>query len=232
MLKADAEIGGAAVIALQEVDRNRKRSQNTNTARVIAEALGMNYTWAAPPPAPTDKRSRPDTREEETGVALLSPYSMTDVSPLLLPHEGPGGRRRVALGATIHLGATQVRAYSVHAETRVSVEEKIDQLNAVLEDLARFPLETPAVVLGDFNTWQPDSKRDTIRLFTRAGFATPFPPGQPTFRHMLVRFRLDWIWLRGFAPATAHGIARHVEISDHYPLWLETSMLSVAVAKP
>src|ERR1041384_804304 len=53
-----------AVIALQEVDRARKRTGNANTARVLAEQLGMFYAWAAPPAAePTD--------EEETGVELL-----------------------------------------------------------------------------------------------------------------------------------------------------------------
>jgi hypothetical protein len=39
---------------LQEVDRNKKRTGNVNTARQLAEALGMRYAWAAPPDADGD----------------------------------------------------------------------------------------------------------------------------------------------------------------------------------
>ncbi|MBV9959266.1 MAG: hypothetical protein JO360_12650, partial [Acidobacteria bacterium] len=49
LLREDKELGGAAVIALQEVDRNKERTSHTNTARRIAEELKMNYAWAAPP---------------------------------------------------------------------------------------------------------------------------------------------------------------------------------------
>ena len=225
-LKTDAAIGGAQIIGLQEVDRARSRSLNTNTARVIATELGMNYAWAAPalPVRKNEKRDAPDAREEETGVALISPFPLTDVVRLILPRAGPGGRRRAAIGATVNINGRSVRVYSVHAETRVSADERTEQLTHVLDDLARRLADVPAVVLGDFNTWQPASKRGIIELFTGRDFATPFPPGEPTFRHRLVRLRLDWVWLRGFAPATSHGIARHLKVSDHYPLWLEAAL--------
>lgn len=240
-LKNDAEIGGARIIGLQEVDRKRKRSGHTNTARHIAEALGMNYVWAAPPSpegslsqseaSRGEKVTASSTEEEETGVAILSPYPLADVTRLVLPHEGPERRRRVALGATVYVDQTPLRVYSVHAETRVSVDEKTEQLKAVLDDLAFRPKQMAAVVLGDFNTWQPDSKRDCIKLFTAANFVTPFPPGQPTFRYILVKMRLDWIWLRGFTHVTSYGIARHIKISDHYPLWLDAEIKKEAKAE-
>src|SRR5216684_5026428 len=59
-LTGDTVIGGAAIIGLQEVDRNKKRTGYANTARALAEDLGMYYAWAAPPAAKSDK-------EEETG---------------------------------------------------------------------------------------------------------------------------------------------------------------------
>src|SRR6185369_9613360 len=69
LLQEDPEIGGASILALQEVDRHKKRTGHSNTARMIADALGMHYAWAAPPTAnPND--------EEETGVALLSVYPL------------------------------------------------------------------------------------------------------------------------------------------------------------
>src|SRR6185369_17087321 len=62
LFQDDPEIGGAKILALQEVDRSKKRSGNHNTAKLIADELGMHYVWAAPPAAkPAD--------EEETGVA-------------------------------------------------------------------------------------------------------------------------------------------------------------------
>ncbi len=49
VLRDDTEIGGAAIIGLQEVDRNKERTDCINTARMMAETLGMYYAWAAPP---------------------------------------------------------------------------------------------------------------------------------------------------------------------------------------
>ncbi|MDQ3820805.1 MAG: hypothetical protein M3362_24395 [Acidobacteriota bacterium] len=41
LFKTDKEIGGAAILGLQEVDRNKKRTLKVNTARLMAEELGM-----------------------------------------------------------------------------------------------------------------------------------------------------------------------------------------------
>lgn len=221
LLKDDAEIGGAALIGLQEVDRNKRRTRNANTARLLAEALGMHYAWAAPPPPrPKDERKpRADEPEEETGVALLSPYPMRDVERLVLAHEGPNRRRRAAVGATVRVGAEDVRVYSVHAETRMPVERKVEHWRVVLDDLRRFPQVARAVVVGDFNTIKPKDVRANRQLFTEAGFATPFPDAEQTFKVLFFDYKLDWVWLRGLTP-TAHGIDRKVSLSDHWPLWV------------
>src|SRR5687768_13065059 len=90
LLREDAEIGNATVIGLQEVDRRKKRSGNANTAKIIAEALQLNYAWAAPPTANSNQ-------EEETGVAILSMHPLSDIRRIVLPHKGPDERRRVGL---------------------------------------------------------------------------------------------------------------------------------------
>ncbi len=212
-LKGDMVIGGAAIIGLQEVDRNKKRTGYANTARALAEDLGMYYAWAAPPAAKSDK-------EEETGVAILSRYPLTNIERLVLPHEGPGGRRRAALGATVKIGEANIRVYSVHAETRIPVAGKLDQMRAVLQDLAHYPKTMPAIVLGDFNTWEVNAVDETTKLFNDAGFTTPFD-NEPTFFTKVlisIELKLDWIWLRGLE-ARNHGIDRKIEVSDHWPLW-------------
>ncbi len=62
------------------------------------------------------------------------------------------------------VGDTDIRIYSVHSETRIPVSQKIGQLQAVLDDLERFPPKTRAIVMGDFNTWELNSGFDAALL--------------------------------------------------------------------
>ncbi|HEV2800878.1 MAG TPA: endonuclease/exonuclease/phosphatase family protein [Pyrinomonadaceae bacterium] len=220
-LRSDSVIGGAFIIGLQEADRNRARSGNVNTAKFIADELGMHYAWAAPPHAKGDDKEK----EDETGVALLCPYPLRDVERIVLPHEGPGGRRRVALGATIRLDERRsLRVYTVHAETRLRVDKKTEQWRAVLASLeARHATETPAVVLGDFNTIKDKDQRAARTLFTNARFDTPFPDDKSTWKTLFIKLKLDWLWLRNLQ-ATEHGIARQIKFSDHWPLWVKVRL--------
>jgi endonuclease/exonuclease/phosphatase family metal-dependent hydrolase len=214
LLRDDPEVGGASILALQEVDRRKKRSGHSNTVKTLAEELGLYYAWAAPPaPRATD--------EEETGVALLSVYPLSDVRRIVLPHEGPNRRRRVALGATVEVDKQLWRVYSAHAETRLSFDKKLEQFKAILQDLAQFPPNMPAIVMGDLNTWEAGAGRKTIKFFADAGLKTPFGE-EPTFRRRImlipIELELDWVWLRGLEPAS-YGIDRTIEVSDHWPLW-------------
>jgi hypothetical protein len=45
-LKERPELKGALIYGLQEVDRDKERTGHVNTARVLAQALGLNYAWA------------------------------------------------------------------------------------------------------------------------------------------------------------------------------------------
>ena len=211
-LRTDREIGGAAIVALQEIDRNKKRTGNANTARALADELGMHYAWAGQP------RRGEDDEEEDTGIALLSVYPISAVERLVLPHNGPGGRRRVALGATVHLKPEPVRVWVVHSERRIPVKERLEQLQTVLDALARGPNADRTIVLGDFNSFR--IVEETGALFTKAGFSTPIPSDVPTLEVAFLKTKLDWIWLRGLR-ATGGGVARHVDHSDHSPIWVD-----------
>ena len=181
---------------------------------MIADELGMHYVWAAPPaPKPSD--------EEETGVAILSVYPLSDVQRIVLPHKGPNGRRRVALGATVELENQRWRVYSAHSETRIAVSKKLEQFKALLDDLAHYPANMPAIIMGDLNTWEPSADGKTSKFFLNAGLKTPFG-GEATFRRRVLfvplELKLDWVWLRGLEAASC-GIDRKIEVSDHFPLW-------------
>ena len=219
LLQEDPEIGCASILALQEVDRHKKRTGHHNTVKTIADALGMYYAWAAPPTAKA-------TDEEETGVAILSIYPLSDVQRIVLPHPGPGERRRVALGATVEMNNRKWRVYSAHAETRIKIGKKLEQYKAVLDDLAHFPADMPAIIMGDFNTWEPNVDGKVTKLFSDAGLKTPFGDNS-TFRRkvlfMPIELKLDWVWLRGLEAAT-FGIDRKIEVSDLWPLWTNVKM--------
>jgi endonuclease/exonuclease/phosphatase family metal-dependent hydrolase len=225
LLRSDPEIGNASIIGLQEADRNKKRSGYTNTARLIADELGMYYAWAAPPLSERSKE-----QEEETGVAILSAYPMTDVGRLVLPNEGPGGRRRVGLGVTLRIGTKLIRVYSVHGETRISTDKKLEQLDAVVHDLKNYPKTDCAVVLGDFNTLQSEAIKNTTKLFTEAGFETPFPNNLKTWKTFIIELKLDWIWLKGLR-SSDYGVDRKVRYSDHFPLWVKINLDGKAAGK-
>ena len=219
LFRADPEIGNAAIMGLQEVDRKKKRSNNTNTAKLIADELGLHYAWAAPP-APNSEN------EEETGVAVLSLFPLSDVQRIVLPHEGPGHRRRAALGVTVKIGNLSLRVYSVHSETRMSLDDKLDQMTAALQDLSRYPKQMPAIIMGDFNTWEANVRAKTKRVFTEAGFQTPFGSQTTFYRRVLfvpIQLKLDWIWLRGLQ-STTYGIDRKIDVSDHWPLWINLKL--------
>lgn len=220
LLKDDPEVGGASILALQEVDRRKKRSGHNNTAKILADELGLYYVWTAPP-------AKKPTDEEETGVAILSVYPLSDVKRFVLPHPGPGKRRRVALGATVEIENRKWRIYSVHAETRINFDKKLEQFKAVLDDLAGYPKDMPSIIMGDFNTWEPNAHDKVVKLFSDAGLKTPFVEGKKTFKRRILmvplELKLDWVWLRGLE-ASSCGIDRQIEISDHYPLWTNVKM--------
>src|SRR5258705_1006496 len=214
LFQDDPEVGNASIMGLQEVDRQKKRSGRTNTVKEIAESLGLYYAWAAPPTAKAED-------EEETGVAILSVYPISDIRRLVLPHEGPGKRRRVAIGATLRITkTTDLRVYSAHAETRISLDKKLQQMDAVLQELAQYPSNIPAIVLGDLNTWEPNAGRNATKLFIDAGLQTPFGSQSTFSRRILfvpIELRLDWVWLRNLEVAN-YGIDSKISISDHWPL--------------
>lgn len=205
-----------AIIGLQEVDRAKKRSGQTNHAKTFADSLGMYYVWAAP------HATKSETREEEAGVAILSPYPLADITRIVLPHPGPGGRLRVAVGATAQMGKTPIRVYSVHSETRLASGKKVEQLFAVLDDLEKYSKLMPVIIVGDFNTWELPAIEGIRKLFTNAGFTTPLPDDESTFYRKVLMFsmklKLDWIWVRGLTPQS-YGIDRKLTVSDHFPLW-------------
>ncbi len=106
------------VLALQEADKETKRAGRHHVARELAEALRMNWIHV---PAGIPRGEKPKTRQwwldfeepielhdsGDTGVALLSRLPLSDVKRIDLPWQECAWRPRLAMAATVSVGAKQ-----------------------------------------------------------------------------------------------------------------------------
>ncbi|MEW5975691.1 MAG: endonuclease/exonuclease/phosphatase family protein [Acidobacteriota bacterium] len=210
VLQTHPELRGASVLALQEVNRNH--GESGDVAEVLARRLGMTYAFAVE----MAYRRGGGVR----GVAILSRFPMDAVERVLLPHAGPGGRRRIALAATLTVGSERMRVYSLHLETRIPDSRYADQLAAVLRHAA-FSRALPTLLMGDFNTTTRSRRQRMSEMVSAEGFDLPQPQRGMTFRKLLIYFaKLDWICARDLRIAAA-GVETQAGISDHRPVWAD-----------
>lgn len=209
--RSHPELSRADVLALQEVVRDPRTSQ----ARVLAERLELNYVYL-----PGKKRG-----DREIGLALLSRYPILDVERIVLPQERrPDDLPRIALGATIAIGATRLRLYNLHVQALVPVELKVRQVEAALQSALR--QATPhRLILGDFNTLTRGDRRALDRALRHAGFSPALPGSAWTYRRLLIRMTLDWIYVQNLR-VLGHGVAQEVTASDHRPIWVDVALPS------
>lgn len=194
VLESRAQLSGADVIALQEMD--------PDATRRIAAALGMGYVYY--PAGVHPKTGR------EFGNAILSRWPIIADEKLMLPHLGRTRKsRRVVTAATIRVGTTDVRIYSAHLGTQTDIGpgKRRDQARVILQNAAGYAL---AIVAGDMNS---HGIGDT---FVDEGFAWPTEHNGFTTAF----WNWDHIFLKGFAPLRAAGVVRDtLGTSDHDPVW-------------
>jgi endonuclease/exonuclease/phosphatase family metal-dependent hydrolase len=189
-------LAGADVVLLQEMD--------DRGTRLIAEGLGMAWVYH-----PATRRGEPP---QDFGNAVLSRWPIVADEKLVLPHRSIFGRTlRTATVATIQVGRTPVRVYSVHLATRVNqaFPERADQMRAVLRDASTHP---HVILGGDLNSTR-------LGGFAAArGYYWPTEEGPSTATFG----RIDHVFMKGFEPAEGVGSGT-VEIpegvSDHRPVW-------------
>lgn len=209
---------GADVVALQELDVNRRRTGRVDQAELISALLDMEFhfhpAW--------------QVAEERFGDAILSRY------PLRLMHAGklpghPRGwkERRGALWASFTCGHRRVQVINTHLG--LTRHERMTQTDALFgpQWLGHADCRAPVVVCGDFNAipgsrvhqrWM-SALRDVhaaLAVSRRRTFPTRYPVAS-----------LDHIFL------SDDFDVHHVEVvrtaasrvaSDHYPLLVELSL--------
>ena len=67
------------------------------------------------------------------------------------------------------------------------------------------------------------------RFLENRGYLTPFSSGTNTWRGAGLRFHADWIFGRGVR-VSRFGVARPLNVSDHWPVWAEIEMERKLVA--
>jgi endonuclease/exonuclease/phosphatase family metal-dependent hydrolase len=220
------------LIALQEADHSTARSGGVNVARELAAALAMNYVHASTglPRHVAEKRKQWYLDFEEhikqsdagdTGVALLSHYAIERPARIELPWQECPWRPRLAVAGTIEVGSSKLTVINSHIDPHAATGQQLAQHEKILSVAER--ANGPTLLLGDFNTLTPRSRRETRRLLEAHGFETPFDRYTATWRAGPYTQHADWIFVRG-ATVLRHGVARPLRVSDHWPVWAEIEL--------
>jgi endonuclease/exonuclease/phosphatase family metal-dependent hydrolase len=220
------------VLALQEADKETKRAGRHHVARELAEALHMNWIHA---PAGIPRGEKPMTRQwwldfeeqielydsGDTGIGLLSRFPFSDVRRIDLPWHECAWRPRLAMAATVSVGASRLRIFNAHVDPHAAVGGQLEQLEVLVGQAENEP--GPVLILGDFNTLSKRKVEETRTFLESHRYSTPFSSGTSTWRGMGIRLHADWIFYRG-VKIVSWGVARPLGVSDHWPIWAEVDL--------
>ena len=217
------------ILALQEADKATGRAGSVNVAAKLAEEMGAPYVHVG---AGIPRGVKPEQREwwlnfeeqielndpGDTGVALLSRLSLSDITRIDLPWHQCPWRPRLAMGATFEMAGQQIRLFNVHVDPHGPLDNQHQQVEALLDHANQH--EGPQVVLGDFNTLSKQKAVEIRKLMESRGYLTPFPTGTPTWRGAGLRFHADWIFVMALR-VKRWGVVKPLNVSDHWPIWAE-----------
>ncbi len=207
LLRAD-ELHSADIVLLQEMDE-----VGTET---IARSVGLNHVFASSGVHPRTGR--------HFGNAVLSKWPLRDPEVVMLSHRSAvQGQHRIAVRATVSLGATDVDACSVHTEVpSLSPPKRRRQFEEIVEATERWRPDH-LIVGGDFNTLTRRGVTLVSDRMQRIGADHVSAGAGATLRRGGKEFMLDHIFARGMASLES-GVVRGLSASDHRPLWVRLRM--------
>jgi len=225
------------ILALQEADKATGRAGRQHIAAQLAAELNFSYIHVgAGLPLGIEPKQREwwlNFEEQvaiddsgDMGVALLSRIPLRDIERVDLPWHECAWRPRLAMAASMSLGGQTLRLFNVHIDPHGPLDNQHQQTEAVLHLAEKH--DGPVVILGDFNTLSKRKAIEIRKLLETHGYVTPFPTNIPTWRGAgLLRFHADWIFVRGLR-VNRWGVARPLNVSDHWPIWAEIETLPIA----
>ncbi|NNC21887.1 endonuclease/exonuclease/phosphatase family protein [Corallococcus exiguus] len=192
----------ADVIAMQEMD--------APAVERIARELGMSYVYY---PASVAKDG------DDFGNAVLSRWPITADQKINLPHDDPYHQQhRIGVAATVDIRGTPFQVVSVHGATPiVGLGARLDQAETVIQ--AVDGAAQSQVIAGDFNTSDPGSLTQTVKLFSQWGFQWASEGVGDTVDSVIGGLPLDSVFARGLTPV-ARGVDKRPSGSDHQPVWV------------
>jgi endonuclease/exonuclease/phosphatase family metal-dependent hydrolase len=178
-----------------------------------------------------------ETDEGTRGLSILSRFALREIEVMYL-QEAPEQdlvppAARAAIAAVIDTPSGPVRVINVHLDVALNITERILQLRPAILDAPH-----RVVVAGDFNTndyiWAEasipvlplDAAADTSQAVALDGymrglaFGTPTDSLGATWHGFPEDQRLDSIFTRGLGAGDG-AVERALELSDHWPLWLD-----------
>ena len=200
------------LVALQEVDKNVKRSGEVDQTSELAQLTQMNGRFGKQIPY----------EGGDYGQAVLSRFPVSELTVHWLPGE-PERQRRIAVAGVVDLGNRKVVFASTHLHHN-NVEFREQQATA-LNDLFR-DSEHPVILAGDLNAY-PESRVLEI-LEQRWTNTTAKTTNCFTFPAVVPKHQIDYVMYQ--PQLTTRLISRKAVVineslaSDHCPLLVEFSV--------
>jgi endonuclease/exonuclease/phosphatase family metal-dependent hydrolase len=193
------------LVALQEVDKNCRRSGNVDQAAELAKLTGLKASYG----------KAMDFDGGEYGQAILSKQAAlsTKVHPL------PGkGEPRIAFEASVSISGINLSFTTVHLD--LDAAQRLSQAETLTKALAATP-EKPLILCGDFND-TPDSP--VFRVF--AGAFKSIAKAEPVLTCPADKpdTEIDHVFVRGLEAAESVRVLPEAIASDHRPLLVEIKL--------
>lgn len=189
---------GADLVGIQEVDRNRERTDRVDQIGFLADYLDMDFAYG---PAMVESVPDDGSVRQAYGIGILSDQSLVDVATHTLPHE-TDAEPRVLLSATAILDAPsgeQARPVSF-ATTHLGLDatNRERQASEIIEILGQDPDRT--ILVGDFNALPDSPTIDTVTGAFQDTLASVGAGGVQTFPTPYVERGVDDNYLSVFEP--------------------------------
>jgi endonuclease/exonuclease/phosphatase family metal-dependent hydrolase len=215
---------GPDICLLQEVDLHDRRTGNRDVAREIATVLKRNYAFGIEFQELSQSVSG---RPAYHGQATLSRFPI--IASRVLRFERQSGfwnpkaavpnvpffqRRigaRIALVTELSVNGKLLVVYNLHLESRSGGLIQNAQMREILNDLKRYPANTPAIIGGDLNSKYHPAR--VLKSLEGEGFRSVL--GNRLERTHIIIGVLDWIFVRGPFTIGSGSVLRGTHGSDH-----------------